>query len=532
MYSIEAKDGKVPFEEALGKTGYGLYSYLIIALAGASTISFVALIYGSTIIVPASACELETTTAQQGLVVGVPVAVSTGALIGSLLWGFLGDTRGRRRMLLVSLALGAASNALASISVNWIMLMIIQLCTVTLGSGIYVLSMTLLSESVPLQKRNVAMVLVSSVFLLSQGILSVMSIPIIPLTFSYHLEALGIYWNSWRTLQVVYSLPCLICAVFWVFMQESPKYVLASGNEDQALKILRTIHRLNNCRRGEELQVKALLQEKDATSEKKSNVKEQIAPLFKKPYLKSTLIMASLFMFNSVVAFVVWAPSIFNQLMTLLETKEGSDLTLCQIIATEVDVDPDAAPCSINSTAMLLLLAMCALQSVFNTILSLIVDKAGRRNTAMAVASVCGLSGVLVNLVPNAIGTAVLFAVFSLGGVTSGFYTAIAVALFPTRLRFVSMTDHHQQPFLSVVSRTMAMALQMVGARLMSVVLIQIINYLLVNSCELGFYLFSILFASSALVLALLPDDRQLLAPLKQPNPEIVDEQHEQRTSI
>lgn len=272
--------------------------------------------------------------------------------------------------------------------------------------------MTLLSESVPLQKRNVAMVLVSSVFLLAQGIISVMAIPIIPLTFSYHLETLGIYWNSWRTLQVVYSLPCLICAVFWVFMQESPKYELASGNEDQAMKILRTIHRLNNSRSEEELQVKELLQETDAT-EKKSDAKEQIVPLFKKPYLKRTLIMASLFiLFQIIVAFVVWAPSIANQLMKLLETGEGSDLTLCQIIATEVEVDSDAPPCSINSIAMLLLLAMCSLQSVFNTVLSLIVDKAGRRNTAMVVASLCGLSGVLVNLVPNAAGTAALFVGF------------------------------------------------------------------------------------------------------------------------
>lgn len=95
-----------------------------------------------------------------------------------------------------------------------------------------------------------------------------------------------------------------------------------------------------------------------------------------------------------------------------------------------------------------------------------------------------------------------------------GFYTAIAVTLFPTRLR------------------TMAMAMSMIGARLMSVVFIQIINYLLVNSCELGFYLFSTLFASSALILALLPDDRRLLAPPKQPDPEILDDQHEQRTSF
>jgi VNT family MFS transporter (synaptic vesicle glycoprotein 2) len=84
---------------------------------------------------------------------------------------------------------------------------------------------------------------------------SVMAIPIIPLTFSYYLGAMGIYWNSWRTLQAVYSLPSLFCAVWLFFMQESPKFVLASGDEDWALRILGNIHGTNKCRRAEELQV-------------------------------------------------------------------------------------------------------------------------------------------------------------------------------------------------------------------------------------------------------------------------------------
>lgn len=64
-----------------------------------------------------------------------------------------------------------------------------------------------------------------------------------------------------------------------------------------------------------------------------------------------------------------------------------------------------------------------------------IVNKTGRRNTTMAITSVCGLAGILVNVVPNAIGSAVLCVVFSMGIVVLGFYTAMSVALFPTNLR-------------------------------------------------------------------------------------------------
>ncbi|KAI8421222.1 hypothetical protein MSG28_008285 [Choristoneura fumiferana] len=489
------KDDKIPFEEALHKTGFGLYNYLLTGLVGLSTISFVTLAYCSSIIVPTSACELETTTAQQGLVVAVPIA---GGIVGSLVWGFLGDTRGRRKMLLASLCCGATSNALASLSVNWVMLMVLQFCTVALGSGIYTLSMTLLSESVPLAKRNFIMLLVSSIFLLGQGIMSVMAIPIIPLRFSHYLSALDIYWNSWRTLQLTYSLPSLICIVWLLFMQESPKFILAKGDEEGALTILRRIHRINKGRRAEELQVKGLLGEAALSDENKPKAKDQIMPLFKAPYLKYTLIMASLFiLFQTLVSLLVWLPTIANQFIQMMQAGEASDFTMCEILDASGDmtVDPDAVPCSLNTIALLILLVICSLHSIFNTLLSLIVNKTGRRNTTMVITAVCGLAGILVNLVPNAIGSAIFCVVFSMGIVVLGFYTAMSVALFPTNLR------------------TMAVAMTMTGGRIVSVGLIQIVNYLLVNSCSLGFYLLGALFASSALVLALLPDDRLIFRP-------------------
>ena len=53
----------------------------------------------------------------------------------------------------------------------------------------------------------------------------------------------------------------------------------------------------------------------------------------------------------------------------------------------------------------------------------------------LVVTGLCGVSGILVNLVPNAIGSAVFFVVLTLGVVVIGLYTAIVVALFPTHLR-------------------------------------------------------------------------------------------------
>lgn len=72
---------------------------------------------------------------------------------------------------------------------------------------------------------------------------------------------------------------------------------------------------------------------------------------------------------------------------------------------------------------------------IFFICLQFVVDRFGRRNTAMSVITLVGLSGILVNLVHNTIASTVLFIIFQMGLIVMGMYTAITVALFPTHLR-------------------------------------------------------------------------------------------------
>ncbi|KAJ0177597.1 hypothetical protein K1T71_006470 [Dendrolimus kikuchii] len=412
---------KVPIEVAIDKTGFGLYSYTLIALTGAMILSSAFITYGSTILVPASACELQTNSGQQGALAAAPVV---GAIIGVLLWGYLADTRGRWSMLLVSLIVGAIINMVASISVNWIMLMSFQFLASLMASGLYSMSMSLMSECVPMAKRNLVVLLVSSIFLLSQGIMAVIAIPIIPLTFNIELPALGIYWNSWRTLLLVNSVPNIISAIWLYFMQDSPKFAFAKGDEEKALEILRTIHRINHLGSKEEYPVKGLLPDPKDVKEGSTSAKDQILPLFKAPLLKYTLIMTALFVFQQIGAFLVWLPTVANQFIRIIETGEGSDMTLCGVIEVSVNtpIAEDEVPCALNVTAMLMVLAIGALQSVINLLLS------------------------------------------------------------------------------------------------------TILNLMLVNNCDAGFYLFSSIFASSAIIASLLPDDRRLVAAKPSPPPPEKDE--------
>ncbi|CAG9787448.1 unnamed protein product [Diatraea saccharalis] len=140
-------------------------------------------------------------------------------------------------------------------------------------------------------------------------------------------------------------------------------------------------------------------------------------------------------------------------------------------------LQPDAVPCSLNETAMLIVLAVGALQSIVNLLISMIVNKVGRRNLVMVITALCGASGILVNLVPNTIASAVLYMVLLTGIIVVGLYTAIIVALFPTHLR------------------ALAVSLALTGGRIGTFASIQILNVLLETNCDAGFYIFSVLFA-------------------------------------
>ncbi|XP_049871232.1 synaptic vesicle 2-related protein-like [Pectinophora gossypiella] len=519
---------KVPFEVALDEAGYGLYSHLLTVLTGLSIISYVFVIYSSTIIVPTSACELQTTSAQQGLLVAGPLV---GTVIGSAIWGYLADKYGRRSMLLVSFLAAAAINGVASISVSWIMLLLLQFLVAVLAAGQYSIPMTLLSECVPMARRNLVVLIVASIFLLSQGIMAVVAIPIISLEFSYYLPSLDIYWNPWRTVLLIYSLPSLICLLWMYFMQESPKFVFSKGSEEEALRILTLMHRMNCNKNSTEYQASALTQHdinnflrgvtgilhycqnpkskspsqnelcifqvkgllaENSDEDKKSS--KSSLELFKAPYLKYFVIVTVLFALQQSSAFKVWLPTIANQFVEIIQSGEGADFTLCEILGASQNTppNPDLPPCALNEIALLIVLGVSCLTSLSNIIISQVLPCTGRRNMVIVLAAVFGLSGIVVNLVPNAYGSAFFFILFLNGMLLLGLYTAIAVALFPTHLR------------------ALAVSLTMAGGRIMLFAAIQILNYLLETNCELGFYIFASVLAVSALISSFLPDDRYL----------------------
>lgn len=91
---------QVNFEEALRRTGFGKFNYLLVILSGAVLSTVLLETLGISFILPIAECDLQLTTKDKGLLSAIAFV---GIITSSHLWGFLADTRGRRKVIMPTL---------------------------------------------------------------------------------------------------------------------------------------------------------------------------------------------------------------------------------------------------------------------------------------------------------------------------------------------------------------------------------------------------------------------------------------------
>lgn len=94
------KFSQVNFEEALRRTGFGKFNYFLVILSGAVLSTVLLETLGISFILPIAECDLNLTTKDKGLLSAIAFV---GIITSSHLWGFLADTKGRRKVIMPTL---------------------------------------------------------------------------------------------------------------------------------------------------------------------------------------------------------------------------------------------------------------------------------------------------------------------------------------------------------------------------------------------------------------------------------------------
>ncbi|XP_039279903.1 carcinine transporter [Nilaparvata lugens] len=157
-------------------------------------------------------------------------ALNTGGLIGVYMFGIINDKFGRRHSFFLCLSVlifGNVSSALMTNFWSWAACRFIAGLTIP---AIYQIPFIISLELVGPNYRSFVTVMTCMFY-----------------TFGLiFLAAITYMERDWTQLSIVTSLPFVVYYIYWCFLPESPRWLLAKGRLEEASKILETLARVNN----------------------------------------------------------------------------------------------------------------------------------------------------------------------------------------------------------------------------------------------------------------------------------------------
>ncbi|CAH2040089.1 unnamed protein product, partial [Iphiclides podalirius] len=167
----------------------------------------------------------------------------TGPIITAYPWGYFADTRGRRRALLIAIWGSLVSSVLSAFSFNWIMLAILKLLSSSFSGGIQSISYTLLGEMCAARFKNTYILILSSTLMSAYFIYTFTGY--IALNTSFTLNIGFITFTPWRLLTLILASSLGTTLLCFALFHESPKFLLNAGHHEEALDVLKYIHKNN-----------------------------------------------------------------------------------------------------------------------------------------------------------------------------------------------------------------------------------------------------------------------------------------------
>ncbi|XP_077295926.1 organic cation transporter protein-like isoform X2 [Arctopsyche grandis] len=146
-----------------------------------------------------------------------------GVLLGNMLFGFLADRFGRRYPLLLAVFLQTVAGVSASLAWNWLSFTIIRFILALSTGGTMITGFVITMEMVGVKHRQLFSMLFQIPFNIGHAIM------------------VGIAYltrDSWSSFQLWVSIPTVILFAYYWMIPESPRWLLAVGKTEEAIKIL------------------------------------------------------------------------------------------------------------------------------------------------------------------------------------------------------------------------------------------------------------------------------------------------------
>ncbi len=219
----------------------------------------------------------------------LPLAGITGTVLGSFLWGWLGDRLGRRpSILMAAMAFIATSicGSMPSFALNMVMCFVMGLGV----GGMLPIMFTMMAETIPARHRGWLLVLIGGDVAGAYIITSWLAAALVPSL-------------SWRILWLIGFPTGVLLILLSRWIPESPRFLLAHGRTDEAAAIMKRYGAV-------------IVPEPNAQTAVESAAGSGMLELLRPPFLRSTLVVVLLGLGVGLVSFgfQLWIPSNLQKL--------------------------------------------------------------------------------------------------------------------------------------------------------------------------------------------------------------------------
>jgi len=207
-----------------------------------------------------------------------------GVFVGCMIWGWASDKYGRRLAMLVAAALQIVTSITAAFATNYVIFIFLRFLIAFSVSGVFECGFVLVTEICGPKYRTYFGILTQFPFGIGAAL----------------LPLIAYFIRDWQNLQLAISIPCVLLTLYYWFVPESPRWLMAEGRFDEAIKILRDGAKTNGRTLPSDDELREMMQaikddEEDkkqeetrelTTSEKVMEVFDEILVLVKTPEMR------------------------------------------------------------------------------------------------------------------------------------------------------------------------------------------------------------------------------------------------------
>ncbi|XP_034665589.1 synaptic vesicle glycoprotein 2C [Drosophila subobscura] len=466
------EDAPADFDKAIDAAGFGIFNLLLLFVSIPAQSAAIFESSSMSFILPVAECDLRLTLEDKGVLNAVAYA---GMTISAIAWGYLADTKGRKKILYWGYLIDAVCVFGSALSQNFIMLVVFKFLGGLVVNGPAAVLFTYLTEMHGPKHRSSVLMIVGMVTSTATISLPLLAWGIFPRDWDF--EVVGLTIHSWQIYLFVLGIPSLVSGLIFCAMPESPRFLMAQGRTEEALQAFQHIYHVNTRKPKDTYPIKQLVQEvpnrkanrdeviytiEEKTGEKVPQKPQsrtlmeslrsglaQMKPLAHKPLLRLSLLLyiMQFGIFLGMNTIRLWLPQLFASMAQYEAEFDGATASLCTVLEFSVNKTAETAldyanacsePKEISMDMYInnIIVSACGFVGYFFA--GGIMKALGPKRLMTYGLYISGTFGLLLYFSVSSLMTLTVSALFlTITGIAVSSLLGAVVALFPTQLRTV-----------------------------------------------------------------------------------------------